>query len=65
MRIHSFFVTYLALLSLISIALAQDSVDLDAPFSIDPDLRVGTLDNGLKYYIRENQKPEGRCCVWS
>ena len=63
MRINSFFVTYLALLSLISIALAQDSVDLDAPFSIDPDLRVGTLDNGLKYYIRENQKPEGRAML--
>jgi len=26
----------------------------------DPNVTIGTLNNGLKYYIRENQKPENR-----
>ncbi len=27
---------------------------------VDPDIRMGTLDNGLKYYIKKNTKPENR-----
>jgi len=27
---------------------------------LDPALRVGELENGLKYYIRKNQEPENR-----
>lgn len=30
---------------------------------IDPQVRVGTLENGLTYYIRENQEPEGRAVL--
>ncbi|MCH2022130.1 MAG: insulinase family protein [Saprospiraceae bacterium] len=30
----------------------------ELPFS--PDVRMGTLDNGMRYYIRKNSKPENR-----
>jgi zinc protease len=33
---------------------------LDATLPFDPTIRVGTLDNGLRYYVRENGKPEKR-----
>ncbi|QLH54129.1 MAG: putative zinc protease pqqL [Candidatus Kapaibacterium sp.] len=33
---------------------------LDEIMPIDPKLKVGTLPNGLKYYIRYNKKPEKR-----
>ena len=31
---------------------------------IDPSWRMGTLPNGMKYYIRKNAKPEGKACFW-
>jgi zinc protease len=33
---------------------------LSAPIPTDPDVTVGTLPNGLRYYIRVNHKPEHR-----
>ncbi|MCG8331636.1 MAG: insulinase family protein [Chitinophagales bacterium] len=30
---------------------------------IDPDVRIGTLPNGLKYYIQANKKPEDRAAL--
>ncbi len=41
---------------------AAQELDLrpDAPLPIDPRVRVGTLDNGLRYYIRVNGRPEQR-----
>src|SRR5215472_11451077 len=30
------------------------------PLPVDPKVRIGTLPNGLKYYIRQNPKPEKR-----
>jgi zinc protease len=35
-------------------------IDLTSPLAIDPDVRIGKLDNGLVYYIRYNKKPEKR-----
>jgi len=32
----------------------------DAPLPLDPRATVGTLDNGLRYYIRTNKRPENR-----
>ena len=32
----------------------------DAPIPTDPNIRTGTLDNGLTYYIRNNGKPENK-----
>jgi len=37
---------------------AQDI--LSQPIPVDPNIRIGTLPNGLKYYIRKNAKPEKR-----
>src|SRR6478672_9690694 len=34
--------------------------DLAAPLPFDPKVRIGTLPNGLRYYIRANPKPEKR-----
>ena len=34
--------------------------ELDQPLSIDPNVRIGVLDNGMRYVIRANAKPEGR-----
>src|SRR5690348_7771501 len=33
---------------------------LTAPLPTDPKVRIGTLPNGIRYYIRQNQKPEKR-----
>jgi zinc protease len=33
---------------------------LTAPLPIDPKVKVGTLPNGIRYYIRQNKKPEKR-----
>ena len=30
------------------------------PLPVDPGVRIGRLDNGLTYYVRENHKPEHR-----
>jgi len=35
-------------------------IDLQAPLPSDPAVTVKTLPNGLRYYIRENRKPENR-----
>lgn len=34
------------------------------PAPADPAWRVGTLPNGMKYYIRNNAKPAGKACFW-
>lgn len=47
-------------LSLLTTGFSQDFSDLDAPLPVDANMIVGQLDNGLKYYVRENKKPEGR-----
>lgn len=35
-------------------------VPLTATLPVDPKIRVGTLPNGIRYYIRQNPKPEKR-----
>ena len=37
-----------------------DDLDADATVPDDPDVRIGTLANGLTYYIRHNERPGGR-----
>src|SRR5689334_16942252 len=34
--------------------------ELAAPLPVDPKVRIGTLPNGIRYYIRQNLKPEKR-----
>lgn len=38
----------------------RDSFALTAPLPMDPAVRVGTLPNGIRYYIRRNARPEQR-----
>ncbi|MEM1182143.1 MAG: insulinase family protein [Acidobacteriota bacterium] len=40
--------------------LSAAAVPLDAKLPVDPAVRVGELPNGLKYYLKANQKPEQR-----
>jgi zinc protease len=35
-----------------------DTMNQDAEIPVDPDVKKGTFDNGLTYYIRNNDKPE-------
>jgi zinc protease len=43
---------------------AVDPAPTEAPLPIDPDIRVGRLDNGLTYYIKQHHKPEQRAALW-
>jgi len=39
---------------------AESGIDLNAQMPTDPSLIEGQLDNGLKYFIKQNGKPENR-----
>ena len=38
----------------------QPAPALDAPLPVDPKVKIGTLPNGIRYYIRRNVRPEKR-----
>ena len=40
------------------------TLQAQTPAPVDPAWRIGTLSNGMKYYIRSNPKPEGKACFW-
>jgi len=50
----------------LALALCFWSLNIQAqtPAPVDPAWRMGTLPNGMKYYIRANAKPEGKACFW-
>ena len=52
------FTTFLVVGSVV-LASAQQQPQLP-PIPIDPNVRIGKLDNGLTYYIRHNELPEKR-----
>jgi zinc protease len=41
-------------------ATSSPSVSLSAKLPTDPKVKIGTLSNGLRYYIRQNTRPEKR-----
>lgn len=41
-------------------AVAQDMSQMMQPLPVDPQVRVGHLDNGLTYYLRHNEEPKGQ-----
>jgi zinc protease len=47
-------------LALAPLAAQADKYPLDQKIPVDPKITVGELGNGLRYYIRENRKPENR-----
>ena len=40
------------------------SQDYSDPIPFDENVTIGSMDNGLIYYIRENKKPENRAQLW-
>jgi zinc protease len=58
MRFKRLFVAVLTLLST-AMVVAQDMSQLP-PIPVDPEVRIGKLENGLTYYIRHNAWPEQR-----
>lgn len=50
-------------IALSSFAIAQGEIDLDAPLTPDPAIRIGTLENGFKYYLKHNTRPENRAVI--
>jgi zinc protease len=41
-------------------AISAQIQDLNRPIPADPDIKIGKLDNGITYYIKQNKKPEKR-----
>lgn len=54
--IHTTFVAALIICCSLTQAFAQQM----PPIPVDPNVRIGKLDNGLTYYIRKNNLPENR-----
>ncbi|MCX6232557.1 MAG: insulinase family protein [Bacteroidetes bacterium] len=55
------FLSFLLATFMLSSLFGQDAkLDLSKPIPVDPKVRTGKLDNGLRYYIRQNKKPEKR-----
>ena len=54
----------LVLLAALSAAACAAAADLAAPVPLDPAVIAGELPNGLRYYVRENAKPEQRAALW-
>lgn len=53
-------VTTIALILCVAISMGQSGVDLSQKLPFDPKVKMGKLDNGLTYFIRQNKKPEQR-----
>lgn len=60
MKLKNIFLSFLTVLFFSFFLFAQNDYDLSAEIPLDPKVRVGQLENGLTYYIRENSKPENR-----
>ena len=58
MKLRQLFVAALMLMST-AVVVAQNAMQLPS-IPVDPDVRMGKLDNGLTYYIRHNAWPEQR-----
>ena len=57
MKLRKLFIAAMMLISIV--AVAQQGMQMP-PIPVDPDVRIGKLDNGLTYYIRHNAWPEHR-----
>src|SRR5687768_12227036 len=60
MKIFLMFVLALAFPGVSAAQGALPAAARDEPLPFDPAVTVGTLPNGLRYYIRQNAKPEKR-----
>jgi zinc protease len=58
-RTHTAFFALLLIVTCLSAAPAQ-APSLSAPIPVEREITIGQLPNGLRYYVRENKKPEKR-----
>ncbi len=56
-RREAILLLFITLLSLVSLAKEKE-------LPVDPELRIGRLENGMTYYIRHNEQPKGRAEFW-
>ncbi len=54
------FVPILFIAGLLFAGLNAQNIKLDEPIPPDPSIKIGKLENGLTYYIKQNKKPEQR-----
>src|SRR5688572_31731531 len=54
----------LLLVLTISTAWSQAAVEPKTPLPVDPAIHIGTLDNGVTYWIREHATPPGKISLW-
>jgi zinc protease len=52
--------SFILLMILLQIAILPQQIKLDDEIPLDKNILTGKLENGLRYYIRENKKPEDR-----
>ncbi len=50
----------MALLAIVALTGFKAAAQMDQPLPTDQNVRMGTLPNGLTYYIRHNETPEGQ-----
>ncbi len=48
------------LLGCVIMSLSAQVTDLSKPIPADPNIKIGKLDNGMTFYIKQNKKPEQR-----
>lgn len=53
-----------SVLFLFLITSVHAQADLSGPAPIDPEIRIGKLDNGLTYFVRKNKEPEKRASFY-
>lgn len=54
----------LVLLTMIALVVLTAVAKGEEQLPVDPELRIGRLENGLTYYIRHNEQPKGRAEFW-
>ena len=63
MKCFKYFLSILAI-TIATVAYAQEvelnTPDLTKEIPVDPNVRIGKLENGMTYFIRQNKKPENR-----
>lgn len=71
MPLASFQVRFRAFMVLLAFSLfalftarSQAAVDPKMPLPVDPAIHIGTLDNGVTYWIREHATPPGKISFW-
>ncbi|MBI3832403.1 MAG: insulinase family protein [Planctomycetes bacterium] len=57
-------VLFAAFAVVLSARAAEKPLDLKAELPIDPNLKMGTLPNGMKYWIRKHDRPPGKIGFW-